>query len=213
MPRPAGVRNHDFALKRADLVARLTDHALATDLRRPSLRQFAQACEAVEPTLRHYFGDRSGLILAILEEIGERAKPFWTLAGEPAANLDEAIAGYYRLSAAGMIHGGFVRAHAFGLIEGLADREAGAAYLRFVLEPSLAALERRLALTPGRLQGADRVRLRAAALSILTPLLGLSLHQDLLGGAQSDPLDMGAILSALQGLTGAALSAEAPVTP
>jgi hypothetical protein len=107
-----------------------------------------------------------------------------------------------------MEHGSFVRAHAFGLIEGLADREAGTAYLRFVLEPSLRALETRLSRTPGRLQGASGAPLRAAALAIFTPLLGLSLHQDLLGGAQSSPLDMAVVLPALQALMTAGLQAE-----
>lgn len=75
MPRPAGARNHDFDEKRAALLDALTDFALSADLRRPSLRQFAQAMNASEPTLRHYFGDRQGLIIEILENIGRKGAP------------------------------------------------------------------------------------------------------------------------------------------
>ncbi|MEO0786583.1 MAG: hypothetical protein AAFY10_12875, partial [Pseudomonadota bacterium] len=86
MPRPAGVRNRDFADKRASLLATLTDFALNSDLRRPSLRQFAIAAEASEPTLRHYFQDRQGVVVAILECIGERGQALWNMIATPASD-------------------------------------------------------------------------------------------------------------------------------
>lgn len=201
MPRPAGVRNHDFAEKKADLIARLCDHALNSDLRRPALRQFAQAVGASEPTLRHYFGDRSGLIVAILEEIGARGAALWELVSQPSASVPAAVEEYYRLSEAGMRHGGFVRAHAFGIIEGVADPAAAAAYRRCVLNPSLDALRRKLAATPGA--PAREEALEAAALALFTPLLGISLVQDLLGGARDNPTDRSVLLRELQGLLSA----------
>ena len=69
MPRPAGVRNHNFEAKRTALLETLTEFALQDDLRRPSLRQFALAAGASEPTLRHYFRDRQGVVIAILVRI------------------------------------------------------------------------------------------------------------------------------------------------
>ena len=69
MPRPAGVRNHDFESKRTALLDTLTQFALEDNMQRPSLRQFAIAARASEPTLRHYFRDRQGLIIAILQYI------------------------------------------------------------------------------------------------------------------------------------------------
>jgi len=207
MPRPAGVRNHDFEKKRADLVRRLTDYALSSDLRRPALRQFAQALDTSEPTLRHYFGDRSGVILAVLEEIGQRGQVTWNAVATPAKDLKTAIEEYFRLSGAGIQHGGYVRAHAFGIIEGLADEELGQAYLRLVLGPALKAIAVKLARTEG---GVDTVEQQAAAaMALFAPLLGLSIHQNLLGGETSEPLNVPRMLELTERILTHGLLAEA----
>lgn len=196
MPRPAGARNKDFDAKRSTLIHTLTDYALQADLRRPSLRQFALAANASEPTLRHYFGDRKGLVISILEEIGHRGTPLWGTISTPAADSNSAILEYFRISEAGMRHGGFVRAHAFGIIEGVADEDVGSAYLQNVLEPALAAVSAKLRNTPGAPNNEDA--LRAAAFAALSPMLVISLHQDLLGGNVSDPVSVQTIFAHLQ---------------
>lgn len=200
MPRPAGVRNKDFAAKRAALLDTLTEFALSSDLRRPSLRQFAIAAKASEPTLRHYFADRQGVVLAILETIGERGKAIWSVISEPSETPQTAVEEYYRVSEAGMRHGGFIRAHAFGLIEGMADVEAGKAYLKFVLDPALGAVVLKLSRTPGAPR--EPRALRSAALAALSPLLVMSLHQDLLGGDEFAPIDGSHVIADLQGWLG-----------
>ncbi|HRJ00802.1 MAG TPA: hypothetical protein PKV67_08485, partial [Hyphomonas sp.] len=91
MPRPSGARNHDFDEKRAALLNTLTRYALTADLRRPSLRQFAMAAKQSEPTLRHYFGDRQGLVIEILENLRSRAMPLWIAFEEPSENVDAAL--------------------------------------------------------------------------------------------------------------------------
>lgn len=204
MPRPAGVRNRDFADKRAALVATLTDYALNADLRRPSLRQFAIAAEASEPTLRHYFNDRQGCVIAILECIGERGQALWNLIATPADDVHTAFDQYFRISEAGIRHGGFIRAHGFGIIEGVADPEVGKAYLRFVLEPALKAVERKFSVSQAG--DLDPKRLRAIALATLSPMLVMSLHQDLLGGDSEWEIDSGATLEAIQMLLSAGVS-------
>lgn len=198
MPRPAGVRNRDFADKRAALLATLTDFALNSDLRRPSLRQFAIAAEASEPTLRHYFKDRQGVVVAILECIGERGQGLWTMISTPARDVPTAFEEYFRISEAGMRHGGFIRAHGFGIIEGVADPVAGQAYLRNVLEPALNAVARKIAATPGATR--EPKRLRAIALATLSPMLVMSLHQDLLGGDADWKIDSAAALQSIQSI-------------
>ena len=205
MPRPAGVRNHDFAEKREALLNTLTDFALSADLRRPSLRQFAMAASASEPTLRHYFGDRSGLVVAILEHIGKRGAPLWQIISMSSTSPQDAMSEYYRVSEAGMRHGGFVRAHAFGMIEGIADEEAGKAYLTYVLDPALESVAAKLRGTPGAPQ--EDGALRAAALAALSPLLVMSLHQDLLGGATVNPIDGSNVIGHLRSWLGAGLTA------
>lgn len=204
MPRPAGARNHDFDAKRAALLDALTEFALSADLRRPSLRQFAQAMDVSEPTLRHYFEDRQGLILDILDNIGRKGAPLWALVATPSASPATAFEEYFRISEAGMRLGGFIRAHAFGLIEGLADEAIGKAYLEKVLEPALAAVANKLRATPGA--PSDETELRAAALAALSPLLVMSLHQELLGGAQSAPIDSSRVILSLQAWLGKALT-------
>jgi AcrR family transcriptional regulator len=205
MPRPAGARNHDFDLKRAALLDALTDFALSADLRRPSLRQFALAVHQSEPTLRHYFTDRQGLVIEILENIGRRATPLWAMVAMPAADQATALEEYFRISEAGMRVGGFIRAHAFGLIEGLADEAAGKAYLEKVLEPALKSVSDKLRATPGGPK--TEASLRAAALATLSPMLVMSLHQELLGGGESAPIDIGETMTSLRGWLSKGLSA------
>jgi AcrR family transcriptional regulator len=204
MPRPAGARNHDFDEKRKALLDGLTDFALSADLRRPSLRQFALAVQQSEPTLRHYFGDRQGLVIELLTNIGRRATPLWAMVATASTTPAAAFEEYFRISEAGMTLGGFTRAHAFGLIEGLADEAAGTAYLDKVLDPALKSVSDKLRATPGAPK--QETALRAAALATLSPLLVMSLHQQLLGGAASAPIDSGATIAHLQGWLGKALS-------
>ncbi|MEL6568644.1 MAG: hypothetical protein AAFQ22_09520 [Pseudomonadota bacterium] len=198
MPRPAGVRNRDFADKRAALVSTLTDFALNSDLRRPSLRQFAIAAEASEPTLRHYFSDRQGCVIAILECIGQRGQALWKTISAPAPDVATAFDQYFRVSEAGMRHGGFIRAHGFGIIEGVADPVVGKAYLRFVLEPALTAVEEKIASSNFGIT--DQKRLRAIALATLSPMLVMSLHQDLLAGDVEWEIDSAVALQSIQSI-------------
>ncbi len=204
MPRPVGARNHDFKEKRAALVDALTNFALDADLRRPSLRQFAIAAEASEPTLRHYFDDRTGVVVAILENIGQRGAPIWNTISVPAENPMEAVEQYYRVADAGMRFANFTRAHAFGLIEGIADEKAGKAYLKHMLEPALTSIMGKLRGTPGCPQSNDA--LRAAALAIMSPLLIMSIHQGLLSGDTEAPIDAEATIGFLQSWLGGALT-------
>jgi len=202
--KPVGTRNKDFEAKRRALLSKLTDYALNADLRRPSLRQLAAAAGASEPTLRHYFSDRKGVVLAILEEIGRRGADIWSLISLPSETVERAVGEYFEISEAGMRHGGFVRAHAFGIIEGVADTDTGQAYLKFVLNPALEAIEQKMAVTPGA--PTDATSKKAAALAVLSPILVLSLHQDLLGGQSIDPLDTESLLKNMRTLLVSGLS-------
>ncbi|MEM7767267.1 MAG: TetR/AcrR family transcriptional regulator [Pseudomonadota bacterium] len=201
------MRNRDFAAKKLALVEALTEFALTSDLRRPSLRQFAQAAGASEPTLRHYFSDRQGLVIAILETIGRRGRNLWDTVATPSGSPGIAIREYYRISEAGMRHGGFIRAHVFGIVEGVADPDVARAYLEYVLEPALGAVREKFAGTPGAPTG--DAALRAASLAALAPLLMMSLHQDLLGGGTDWPFDSNATIGHLESWLSAGFEAGA----
>ena len=206
MPRPLGRRNPDYEEKRDRLVRDLTDYVLSTELTRQSFRQMAIAGHVAEPTLRHYFGDRDSVAREILHELGERAGPLIDAVAQPAPNVDEAVDAYVAMSRAGVQHGGFARAHAFGLVEGVADCEVGRTYLTDLLEPSLQALESRL--KPHLDQGDDPIEARAVALMLFAPMLLAVLHQQLLGGEEAAPIDLDRLFAALAKRTRRALAAE-----
>ncbi|MEM1390781.1 MAG: TetR/AcrR family transcriptional regulator [Pseudomonadota bacterium] len=196
MPRPAGVRNHDFEEKRFALLDQLTDFALNDDLRRPSLRQFAIAAGASEPTLRHYFSDRQGVVIAILNHIHDRGVALWDVIKTPSQDAASAVEEYFRVTQAGLTHGGFARAHAFGLIEGMADEVVGQAYLKALLDPALKAVQEKLEATAGDIYLGESGR--AAAFMMLAPILVMTLHQQLLGGAESSPIEPDSFLNQIQ---------------
>lgn len=204
MPRPAGVRNHDFDAKRTALLNTLTEFALNDDLRRPSLRQFAIAAKASEPTLRHYFKDRQGLVIAILSHIHARGVPLWQIIKTGAPDTATAVTEYFRVTQAGLTHGGFARAHAFGIIEGMADEVVGRAYLEFLLDPALEAVSQKMDATPGG--PASESERRASAFMMLSPILVMTLHQQLLGGKDASPVDTDGFLKLMQNWLASGLS-------
>jgi AcrR family transcriptional regulator len=195
MPRPLGRRNPDYEEKRERLAQELADFVIRSELKRTSFRQLAQAGHVAEPTLRHYFGDREGVAAELLRVLAERAAPFIEAVADPGPDLNSAITGYVAASRAGVAHGGFARAHMFGLLEGVADEAVGHAYLTELLEPSLAALERRLG---SHLDGSlSPIALRAAALMIFSPMLLAVIHQKLLGGEAAAPMNLERLFEAL----------------
>ena len=202
MPRPAGVRNHNFEAKRTALLETLTEFALSDDLRRPSLRQFALAAQASEPTLRHYFRDRQGVVIAILGHIHDRAIPLWDVIKTGAPDTATAVAEYFRVTEAGLTHGGFARA--FGIIEGMADETVGQAYLEYLLDPALEAVSQKMDATPGRPE--TETERRASAFMMLSPILVMTLHQQLLGGQDASPIDTDAFMKLMQNWLASGLS-------
>ena len=204
MPRPAGVRNHDFEAKKTALLDTLSEFALNDDLRRPSLRQFAIAAKASEPTLRHYFRDRQGLVIAILQHIHLRAIPLWQIIATGAPDTATAVEEYFRVTEAGLTHAGFARAHAFGIIEGMADEKVGQAYLEFLLDPALKAVADKMDATPGKPETENERR--ASAFMMLSPILVMTLHQQLLGGKDASPVDTAGFLKLMQNWLASGLS-------
>tara|TARA_R110000803_G_scaffold20659_1_gene52961 strand:+ start:437 stop:1054 length:618 start_codon:yes stop_codon:yes gene_type:complete len=204
MARPAGVRNHDFEQKHNALVEGLTQFAVTAELRRPSLRQFAKAVDVSEPTLRHYFKDRQGVVAAILEHMGTLGRSIRDGFAAPSDSVASAVKDYYQVATLGPQFELYTRAHAFGMIEGIAEDTAGKAYLKYMLEPALAAITEKLTATPGSPKSA--LELRAAAFAILSPLIFMGIHQTLLGGAEEAPIDSQATTGLLQTWLGEALS-------
>jgi len=190
MPRPPGTRNQDFAEKRRALIDKLTWFVLREDAERPSLRQLAIAAETSEPTLRHYFTDRSGAIVAILAHVHEISEFMRDRARQPAGSVADSLKDYQAMIAEYREDTPYLQAHAFGIRESMSDPQARKAYLEYIVEPSVDALAERLIKTqggPGDFQTA-----RAAAFMLMSSTVFMLMHQRLLDGEIHKPVDMDA---------------------
>lgn len=196
MARTKGARNEGFEDRRRALLV-----ALRSRLRRPgpppSLRELAAAADVTVPTLRHYFGDREGVVRAVMEdELAAGGAPGGPLevAATPQGTFAASVRALLRHADDGFAHGGLTEAHGMGLAEGLGSPALGADYLRLALDPTVDAFAARLRAHQERGEMRADVDARAAAVQLLAPLVVARLHQDRLGGRSGNPLDLGAML-------------------
>ena len=166
LPRAKGVKNQGYEAKRRELLERMLPRFARLDLERPSLRQLAAAADVTAPTLQHYFGDRTGVVAALLEEYRRRAAnrlASVSQANGPFADSVRAFArGFVRgLQARMAVRPGDVLAAS--LCEGLTDRQVSPLALAHLVDPSVDALAARLEAHAERGEMV-RTDLRAAAL-------------------------------------------------
>ncbi len=193
--------------RKEELLAELAGIAVAERSAPVSLRQFAIKAGVSEPTLRHYFTDRQGVVIAIIGFFADGARDWLRRSAEPAGSVEEAVRGYSGLALEGADTDTFAQAHAFALVESIHDPLVARAYLDLIVEPSLRAIEARLApsLDP---DGAHPDRVRHGAISLYAPILIAVVHQRLLRGAEARPLDMGAFFDDLGALFAHGLKPE-----
>lgn len=192
MPRAKGVKNADYEAKRRELLERMLPRFARLDLERPSLRQLAAAADVTAPTLQHYFGDRIGVVAALLEEYRRRGEARLEIASKasgafPRSMRDFALGLVFGMQAQGEVRLGDVMAAS--LCEGLADPQISALALNHMINPAIDALVVRLQehAARGEIIEAD---LRAAALMLLSPLLLGVLHQDQMRGCESRRIEL-----------------------
>lgn len=191
MPRPPGRRNAGYETRRAALAARLVPALVDGSGLPSSLRELAAAASVSVPTLRHYFGDLDGAVRAALAEAERGAGQYLTWMQDPG---ELPLADSLAAVAARLRDGwGYGLGALFGaaLTHGLGHAARGPAVVDHLLEPTLQALEVRLAVHQARGE-LPPVDLRAASLAFLSPLLLALLHQHGLGGAGCRPLDLDA---------------------
>ncbi|MDX2192788.1 MAG: TetR/AcrR family transcriptional regulator [Gemmatimonadales bacterium] len=190
MSRRPGTPNADHAATRRALAGRLAEALVAEQAAGLSERALARAAGVSVPTLRHYFGDRDGAVWAALSRIREDGEPYLVQAAvpPPGADAGTSVRALLRFVLAGL-EAGVGRAHVLGLGAGLDSAVLGPGYLSQLLEPTLDATERRLAVHAacGDLAIPD---LRAAAIGLVAPLVVAWLHQRPLGGAAVRRLDL-----------------------
>lgn len=192
MPRAKGVRNNDYDQKRAALLSRMAVRLMRREPGRPSLRQLANAAEVTVPTLQHYFGGRREVIRAILESCHQEAESGLRALESHPGPLEDSLRDYAHSLIAAVQAPRPVKLgdlFAVSLAEGLLDQVIGPATLGEILDPSVEAVRRRLDghIARGEMIQADT---RAAALMLLSPLLLAVLHQQQMGGQNSNPVDL-----------------------
>jgi AcrR family transcriptional regulator len=188
---PAAVKD-----RRSELLGLLAPTAIAERSAPVSLRQFAIKAGVSEPTLRHFFADRQGVVIALIAYFADGARQFLEESAKPASTLQDAVSGYGALALAGAQSDFYAQAHAFALVESIHDPEVAKAYLERIIEPSLQALELRLGPSVDP-HNANPDRVRHAALALYAPALIAILHQHLLKGDEVRPIDMSAFVADL----------------
>jgi AcrR family transcriptional regulator len=185
--------------RKLELLATLAQTAIAERSAPVSLRQFAIKAGVSEPTLRHYFSDRQGVVIAIIGFFADGARDWIERSAQPADSVVEAVNGYADLAMEGADTDVFAQAHAFALVESIHDPVVARAYLDLVIEPSLQAIENRMRASVDP-DGQDPDRVRHSALALYGTVLIAVLHQRLLRGGEARPLDMAGFFGDLAAL-------------
>jgi AcrR family transcriptional regulator len=159
-----------------------------------SLRSLAEAARVTVPTLVHYFGDRSGAVVAAVHEMRAMgAVHVERAATEPHGLPEESLRWFLKATVQAWRMFGVGRILSMMMAAGMHDPAVGPAYIDDILEPLLQAAERRIAdhIARGEMPPCDP---RVAGLELVAPIVLALLHQDPLGGSRCRPLDVDALL-------------------
>lgn len=195
MGRVLGALNKDHEETRQRLIASITTQLLQSGGSPPSLRTLAEKAGVDPGTLRHYFGDRRGVVRAAFDHLlqyGQKQKD--AALALSALPVREAL--ITLLTRVGQAWPGALGGmHATGFAEGMADPELGQAYISNILEPTLATVEELLA----RFHGTGHLKVenaRVSALCLMTPVFFGLFHQHQLQGRRCRPLELGPFIEA-----------------
>ena len=184
MARPAGVRNQDYAEKRSALIDLLTDYVLRDEVQLPSYRQLAIAAQTSQPTLDHYFENRTGLIIAILERLHETSKRVRDTLRLPSETIAEAVDQYTAIAIQLGRDDAYLNAHVFAIREGMADQRIFQAYNTLLVEPGVAAIAERLVKSRGG--PVNYASALTAAHMLISSSMFMALRKKLLTGGTVD---------------------------
>ncbi len=194
MARTKGSRNARYDEQRAAL-ARKAGAALQLDGGvNASLRELAEHASTSVATLRHYFGDRDGLLQAVMEGLRAEAAPYLAMAVRPVfGDVPRSLLQFLKGLQLAWFKHGVGKMYASTLAVGLGHHAVGPSFVNHVLEPLLQTGESLLRqhVERGDLQIED---LRHASLLFLSPVVLALLHQDSLSGVKCRPLDVPKLL-------------------
>lgn len=191
MGRPAGRRNPGYEDRRRAIARKVLQRLAEPEGAKASLRDLAQASGVSVSTLRHYFGDREGALQAAMREVRELGEPWLAIAATDQLELPvrESLTWFLQLFVQGWVNGvGAMIGES--LAAGTGDEALGMSAIDQVLEPTLAAIEARLAHHQAAGELDASLDPRHAALSLFSPLLVAMLHQHTWSGARCRPLNV-----------------------
>lgn len=201
MGRPPGARNQDYEATR-DALARKALGAVVRSGAQVSLHELAREADVSIPTLKHYFGGRSGAVAGALRTVRSSAARYIAQVADPGElGLTASLKKLATDLAAVWVPAGVGQLFTSGMAAGLFDEDAGPGYLDGVLEPTVLAMEERLRVHArrgeARLDPEDELTVRTAALGFLSPLLVALIHQHGLSGTRCRPLPIGPFIEEL----------------
>ena len=193
MGRPPGARDREYDAKRTALARSLSGRLQRVDGAPAALSDLAVTAGVSTTTLRHYFGDRDGVVRAVLETVRDDSERYLrggtTVRGRPPERtLPDLLLG----TVLAWRDHGLDRTLTGALAVGLGSATRGPHVVASLLEPLLQAVEGLLAehAERGELPALSAERAREAALALVAPLLLALLHQHALDGRTVRPLDV-----------------------
>ncbi len=195
MARLRGSRDADYAAKRDALLARLRERLARPDSAHPSFRELAQSAGVSEATLRHYFGDLTTTITAVLDDAGREGGPYLLHLARPSGDFTASVNEAVAFIAQGQRQDTIRALHAIGEAEGIRRSPVGRAYRTQILDVSIDAVSQRLSAHVARaeMRPCDT---RTAAVALVAPVIFAFHHQNDLGGTRDDPIDIDRFLTA-----------------
>ena len=193
MARTRGARNVDYAEARLALARRVRDRVIADEGLTASLRSLAEAADTSVANLKHYFGDREGVLRGVMEALHLDSAPHLAAAATPETPGDvrTSLRLFLKRFKMAWFQFGVGRMQAATLAAGLSASALGPTYLTHILEPLLQAFEAFVTVhvDRGELRPCNA---RLASLEFISPVVFALLHQDTLSGARCRPLDVDA---------------------
>jgi AcrR family transcriptional regulator len=175
MSRPVGIRNQDYDEKRLALVDAMLAYVEQSSITLPSLRQLAIAAKVSDAALRHYFGDRRGVIVALIERIKEKTDALRHGFQQPAASIEAAVTEYIAMASQLGDTPVYLRWHVFALREGMVDPDVFLEYERLLYHPAVDALANRFHQSPG---GPDHLEAaQQGAAIIISAVMAMALRK------------------------------------